>query len=424
MGFQDRGDGGTAPYEPGLMGEMDLLRRKAAQAGQLTSLGAEPGMAQRWSGVPEGPPISTPEQINRHFDLWEAEGRAAQPGKLFSNPGVEEERRALDLDAEVEAEAARHRPSYQQQLQGIETLDVPGRDIGLGMAAPVAPSGIGARPPASTLGDPQAGSLSEFRARIEAQRAIADRLRPRSSADADNGTVDRIYGTNLDRDPMFSDVQSGAPQNLNTAGTLQQEPESATGERRWTLKPHGEYGGGTASDFGADTPAQHESAMAGLASRAFKPQTFDPAEMDVSQATLEHAMAQRAAQAQLSGMESQARQQSAQADAAERDPLGIERYRAQQAIQDARFAAQNQGRRDVSLADDQFRAEQQNTRANRVNEIINSHLESKRALEAALAQAAPDSPEAAMRQQQLDSLREETEMTLAGLGVRLPNTGI
>lgn len=150
---------------------------------------------------------------------------------------------------------------------------------------------------------------------------------------------------------------------------------------------------------------------------------------DVSQASLEHELQQRAAKAQLSDMESQARARAAEATAREQDPLGIERLKAQQALDAARFNYQNEGRRQVSLADDQFRAQQKADRDAEEQRIITDHLDTKRALQERLAQFPPNLPpgspeaaQAAMLQRQLDSLNEETQLQLSRLGVRLPNT--
>lgn len=258
--------------------------------------------------------------------------------------------------------------------------------------------------------------------------------------------------SSADRDPMFSDVNQEAPEALDQAGTLRRR-ELATGGTEWTGSPHEgidpttgqptKYGSISITMHGQESPEQRARAIEGLKSRAFNaaPSGPDPqAEAmmrlagvggggghvmqgvpgpDVSQASLEHAMQQRAAQAHLSDMESQARARSAEATARERDPLGIEKLRAQQALEAARFGYQNEGRREVSLADDQYRAQQQSALNVQRDKARTDYIDNRRALEEQIAayppNLPPDSPEAAYvsrLQRELDRLNQDAEIQL------------
>jgi hypothetical protein len=288
------------------------------------------------------PPASPLDQQNKFFDDWAAEGRAAHVAPppaspalgIFSNPGVRAERADERQQSELDRLALSHMPTYQQRMQGVES--VPGlgaHDIGLdagggaGAAGRLAAAAAtpGPNAPKAPGGAPEIGLTPDAwwtkhrMPQIEKEYAGA------------------LEGLGTGRHPGF---EVGPPSGLAAIAGREVGAPGLKTESGVTsgVTAFDRPGGGTAyrstnddsifaTSGGQDTPEQHRSALAGLAARAFHPQTYDPATMDVSEATHQKDLEGRQQDLALRHMEAQIAREEAQA----RDPYGMGRFALEQA---------------------------------------------------------------------------------------------
>lgn len=387
----------------------------------LLAQGVPAGLAARFAQrkASPAPPVVEPEPSsiedqNRFFDDWAAEGRAAHVAPppaspalgIFSNPGVRAERADERRQSELDRLALSHMPTYQQRMQGVES--VPGlgaHDIGLdgggagaagGLAAaastpgPNAPIPPGQRPTGWI--DPNDPGWQSKIAAID--RAVRARVGAQHADHPGGNIVLSRYSTNADRAPEFADVESGAPNRLTPS--LQQD-NPAKG-RHWTLLAHEgidpetkqktQYGGGFVQDAGPDTPEQHRSALAGLAARAFHPQTYDPATMDVSEATHQKDLEGRQQDLAMRHMEAQIAREEAQA----RDPYGMGRFALEQAALNQRAQGRDQAGIERAMAADRTGLLERQDRESKAQKILAEYEQEQRTMDALEAQIPPDAP--------------------------------
>jgi hypothetical protein len=175
-----------------------------------------------------------------------------------------------------------------------------------------------------------------------------------------------------------------------------------------------------ATSGGQDTPEQHKSALAGLAARAFHPQTYDPASMDVSEAThqkdlegRQQDLAMRHAEAQIAAEEARAR-----------DPYGMGRFALEQAALNQRAQGRDQAGIERAMAADRTGLLERQDKQQRASQALDQYQQRLATIDAMEAQIPPDAPPDDPRRAHVAAARERASQDLraegAILGVRFP----